>query len=680
MRGRGGRGGRARTGAVVRGFLVLLLAATPVPAAAEVVRVEILRREPVLGGRPFGAAGPYEKLVGRVHFAVDPAHPRSAAITDVALAPRNAGGLVEFSADLYVLRPAGPGGGNGAALVEIANRGGKQLLPFLARAGWADDPTAPEHFGDGFLLEQGFTLVWVGWQFDVPERPGRLALRAPVAVGPGGEAVTGLVRADFVVGEPVPDRPLADGDHRPYPVLDPRDPANVVTVRRSEAGPRDTLPRDAWAFARVRDGRPTPDSTWLWLRDGFRPGAIYEAVWRAANPPVAGLGPAAVRDLVSHLKHAPDAPAPVRTAIAFGISQSGRFLRTFLHDGFNADERGRRVFDGVVAHIAGAGRGGFNHRFAQPSRASTALSALHFANDVFPFADVEVTDPATGARGALLARARADGVVPKLFHTNSSSEYWSRGASLVHTTPDGRHDVPLADSTRLYVFAGGQHVPADFPPPAPGAGTLPPNPNDFRWSLRALLVAMHRWTTTGEEPPPSRHPTVADSTLVPPDRLRFPALPAVRAVPRPYVVHRADFGAAYGRGIVAPPTVGAPYAVLVPQVDADGNELGAIRMPEVAVPLATYTPWNPRRPAAGFPDVTVGLLGGWIPFAATRAERLRTGDPRQSVEERHASRAEWLGRYAEHAAALAREGYLLPQDVVPLLRLAETRWDAVMPP
>ena len=669
--------GRRSALALVAAAAVAL--AAPRPAAAYVTRVEIARREPVLGGRPFGLAGAYEKLVGRVWFAVDPRHPRNAAVTDLALAPRNARGEVEFSADLYILRPADAGRGNGTALVEIANRGGKQLLTFFSNSQGSPDPTTSAHFGDRLLLEHGFTLVWVGWQFDVPEGPDRVALRAPVAVGPGGRPLTGLVRADYVVNAPLPDRPLADGDHRPYPVVDPRDPRNVLTVRDREDGPRRTVPRADWRFARVVDGRVVPDSTWIWLRGGFQPGRVYEVTWIAAKPPVAGLGMAAVRDLVSHLKSSPDAPAPVRTAVGFGISQSGRFLRTFVHDGFNADEGGRRVFDGVMAHIAGAGRGNFNQRFAQPSRASLPLSALHFPNDVFPFTDAATADPLTGARAGLLDRARELGVVPKIIYTNTSSEYWSRGGSLVHTTVDGARDVPLADGTRLYVFAGAQHVAAGFPP-GRGAGTLPENPNQFAWHLRALLLAMQRWVTTGDEPPPSRYPTIADSTLVPPDRLRFPALPAVPGgVPRPYVVHRTDFGPRFAEGIVAPPTVGPAYVQLVPRVDADGNELGALRTPEVAVPLATYTPWNPRRAEIGFPEVTVGLVGGWIPFAATPAARAAARDPRPSVAERYRSRDEYLGRYAEAAAALARDGYLLPEDLVPLLGLAERRWAAVVP-
>lgn len=670
------------SGALRRAAAALLaLGLSAAPAAAHVERIEVVRREPVLDGRAFGGAGAYERIVGRAHFAVDPSLAANAAITDVTLAPRDARGLVTFTADLYILRPVDAARGNGAALVEIANRGGKQLLPFFNRAGWSADPADPEHFGDGFLLRQGFTLVWVGWQFDVPAGAGRLTLQAPIARHADGRRIAGLVRADFVVSERTADRPLADGNHRPYPVLDRRDAANVVTVRDTEAGPRRALPRDAWAFARAVDGRPVPDATHVWLRDGFRPGRIHDVVWRAADPPLAGLGLAAVRDLVSHLRHAPDAPAPVRTAIGFGISQSGRFLRTFVHDGFNADEEGRRVFDGVLAHIAGAGRGGFNHRFAQPSRASTVLSALDFPNDVFPFTDAEQTDLATGARGGLLDRARVHGVVPKIVHTNSSSEYWSRAGSLVHATTDGLADVPLADSTRLYVFAGGQHVPAGFPPPDRHAGTLPQNPNDFNWTMRALVLALHRWTTTGEAPPPSVHPTVAGGTLVAPGALRFPALPAVPRPPAPYVVRRADFGPRAAAGVPdATPVVGAPYALLVPQVDADGNELGALRMPEVAVPLATYTPWNPRRAELGFGHLTVGLTGGWIPFAATRADRERTGDPRPSVAERYAGRADYLARYAAAADALVRDGYLLAADVPALLRLAAERWDAVVPP
>lgn len=656
------------------GCLLALALLAPRPADAHVTRIEITQREAVLGGRAWGLAGPYEKLAGKVYFAVDPGHPRNAAITDLRLAPRNAQGLVEFSADLYILRPRDPSRGNGALLFEAVNRGGKNLLIRLNRAQGAADPTAPEHFGDGFLLEQGFTLVWVGWQFDVPVQPHRMRLEAPVATD-GGRPIAGPVRVDWVVGAPVFDRALADGDHLGYPVRDTASRRNVLTVRSGLEAPRRVVPRAEWSFARHEDGRAVPDAGRVHLRGGFQPGSIYEFVYEATEPRVAGLGMAAVRDLVSHLKFDPASPAPARFAYAFGESQSGRFLRQFLYDGFNADEAGRHVFEGMIPHIAGGGRGGFNVRFAQPSRASMPLSGFALPNDIFPFSDAEQTDPLTGRRDGLLRRVRELGVQPRIFHTNSSSEYYSRAGSLIHTTPDGQRDVPLPDSVRLYVFAGSQHVPGPFPAPVHG-GQMPVNPNDFLWSLRALVVAMHRWVADGVPPPPSRYPTLADGSLVPPERLAVPAVPGLEPPGTPHLAYRVEYGPRFTQGIIdrEPPRVGRAFGVLVPQLDADGNERGGIQLPEVAVPLATYTAWNPRRPELGFRGELAGLVGGFVPFARTRAERERSGDPRPSIEERYAGRDAYLGAYAEATLGLVRDGYLRAEDFPTLLELARQRW------
>lgn len=652
-------------------LLVLLL---PSSALAEVVRIEITEREDVLDGREWGLAGAYEKLVGRVYFAIDPLHPANRAIVDVRLAPRNAQGRVEFSADLYILRPKDPARGNGAVLFEAVNRGGKNLLVRLNRAGGTPNPTLPQHFGDGFLLEQGFTLAWVGWQFDIPEQPYRMRLDAPVATD-AGTPIVGRVRADWVVGGTVFDLSLADGDHHPYPVVDPASDRHVLTVRSSLEGPRTTIPRSEWDFARHEDGRAVPDLRRIRLASGFQPGRIYELVYEATEPRVAGLGFAAVRDLVSHLKYDPATPAPVRYAYAFGESQSGRFLRHFLYEGFNGDESGRRVFDGMIPHIAGGGRGGYNVRFAQPSRPSMPLTGYAFPNDLFPFADAEATDPVTGESDGLLKAARELGVVPRIFHVNSSSEYYSRVGSLVHTSPDGLADLPLPDSVRLYVFAGSQHVPGPFPPPV-HAGRMPINPNDFLWSLRALVVAMHRWVAEDVPPPPSRYPMLADGTLVAPERIALPAVPGLEPPGEPHLAYRVDYGPRFGEGIVdhEPPRVGPPFGVRVPQLDGDGNELGGIRLPEIAVPLATYTAWNPRRHEAGFSDELAGLIGGFVPFPATRAEREATSDPRPSIEERYVSREAYLGAYAEATLEHVREGYLRAEDFPVLLEIALERW------
>ena len=656
-------------------------------ASAELVRIELRERSDVLDGRAWGKAGPYERMAGRAFFEVDPDLPANRIIADIALAPRNARGRVEFSADLYILKPRDPRQGNGTLLVEISNRGNKYLLRQFNFARPSNDPRTAEHFGDGYLLEEGYTLVWVGWQFDVPDQPDLLRLFAPAARGASGP-ITGLVRSEYVPDRPVREFSLGDRTMIAYPAADPDDPQATLTVRDRVEAPRKVIPRSEWRFAREEFGKLVPDPTRVWMRAGFQPGKIYEVVYRAKDPVVAGLGPAAVRDLVSYLKYG-DAPEWallsdqkrfLKRAIGIGTSQSGRFLRTFLYYGFNQDERGRQVFDGIIAHVAGGGRGSFNHRFAQPSRDGHPFMNQFYPTDIYPFADVELEDPETGLREGLLSRASQAGVVPKIFYTNSSYEYYGRAASLTHTTLDAKADVDPPPTTRIYLLAGTQHSPAAFPPGRMGTQN-PVNPNDYRWPMRALLAAMQRWVAEGVEPPPSRYPRIGRGELVPLSGLRFPRLPGVTLPVRIRKAWRLDYGPEFrSAGIIAfePPRIGKEFPVLVPQVDEDGNEVAGIRVPEVAVPLATYTGWNLRAPEIGAPDELYSMAGSWLPFARTRAERQQRGDPRRSIEERYRSRDDYLARVNECARELAREGYLLERDIPRIVEEAARRWDYLM--
>ncbi len=660
----------------------LLLSAVWLHAA--VLRVELEERSDVLEGRSFGSVGPYERIQAKVRFAVDPRLAANQNIRDLEYAPRNEAGLVEFSADLYVLKPRDPAKGNGTLLFEVANRG-RKLMPATFHRVSSLDPREPADFGDGFLLEQGFTLAWLGWQWDVPEEPHLLRLYAPVA-GHGERPLRGLVRSEFIPDQPARTFSLADRTMLAYPAADPNDAAAQLTVRERGDGPRRTIPRGDWMFARERDGRPVPDRAHLYLLKGrLEPGRIYEVIYTAQDPVIVGVGLAAVRDFVSFLKYgAPNSGATLlgdqrrylKRAIGFGSSQSGRFLRTFLYFGFNADEQGRKVFDAVWAHVAGAGRGSFNHRFAQPSRDGHPFLNFFYPTDLFPFTDLEETDPETGVRGGILTRAAAAGVLPKIFYTNGSYEYYGRAASLIHTSPDGKKDAPLAPETRIYFFAGSQHGPAAFPPS--GAGTVHlTNPNDFRWAMRALLVALNRWITDGTQPPVSRYPRLADGTLVEPDVVRFPKIPGVRFPERLHRAWRVDYGPDFEtRGIVTfePPKLGKAFPTLVPQVDADGNETAGVRLPDVAVPLATYAGWNFRAPSLGAPEELYSMAGSFLPFAATKAERLNRGDPRPSVEERYGGRDSYLEQVRAAARELVAEGFLLERDLDAVLQRAGEVW------
>ncbi len=666
----------------MRPLLLLLVSLALLPPASwsRVVRVEVESRRDVLAGKAFGLAGPYETLRGRVFFAVDPSQAANRIITDIDLAPRNAQGEVEFSSEFYLIKPKHTGSGNGTLLYEVSNRGRKGMLGFFNFAEGSLDPQSAAHFGDGFLLTRGYTLLWLGWQWDPPRQENLLHVFPAVAKG-AGAPVRGLVRGDFVVTDRAFDHSLADRDHTAYPVADPAAPENVLTVRDAVEGPRRVIPRSEWRFARQEGGGPVADHGRVYLKSGFEPGKIYEIVYVSEDPPLVGLGSAGVRDLVSLLKYEGSAdlsisPEAVEHTIGFGVSQSGRFLRTFLYYGFNEDEQGRRVFDGVMAHVAGGGRGSFNHRFAQASRDGHPYVNFYYPTDIFPFTDLEQTDASTGMADGILTHHLKPAFWPKIFYTNSAYEYWGRAASLTHTTIDGRRDAELAPDTRIYFFTGGQHGPASFPP-AITIGQQLANPLEYRWPMRALLEAMNRWVADGKAPPPSRYPRLDQKTLVAPEKLNFPQIPGVNFSARAHKAYRADYGSEfYSKGIVTnePPKIGPAFPILVPAVNADGNELAGVQVPELTVPLATYTGWNLFNANHGPTDEISSMVGSFIPFARTKAEREAKKDPRPSIEERYPSRQDYLGRISDAAVALAADGYLLNEDVASLIRQADRRW------
>lgn len=656
-------------------------------AAAHVTRVEILSRTDIQDGRTFGSAGVYEKIVGRVYFAVDPANIHNRQIVDVDKAPRNANGEVEFSADLYLLRPKDTSKGNGAVLFEVSNRGGKGILRIVNGVSSSD---AKAEFGDGFLMRQGYTIAWVGWEFDVAEGSDRLRLFAPVAHEPGGKTIRGLVRSDFTPAQRVDDMPLGHFLLGPtggnsYPVDDPASSKNVLTVRDAPESVRRIIPRSQWSFAHTVEGKLVADPHFIHLSGGFQPGKIYEVVYEAKDPGVVGLGLASVRDFLSYLKYDPQSTAPVHRVYAVGISQSGRFLRHFLYQDFNADEQGRQVIDGVIAHVAGAGRGSFNHRFAQPSRDAQPLSSIFFPTDLFPFTDRPETDSAMGITAGLLDAPNKSHTTPKIFFTNTSYEYWGRSASLIHTSPDGLSDVKPSENVRIYMLSGLQHFSAPFPPQKSNPNSPDSNaqqrynPNLVQWYWRALITDLDQWVKDGSEPPASTYPKIADGTLVPLGKWNFPAIPGVNKPHEASLAYHLDFGPKWKDGIVGlePPVVGKPFAVLVPQSDANGNDLGGVSLPELQVPLASYTGWNLRDPSIAASDLRLSFYGSFIPFAKTKAEREKTGDPRLSIAERYGSREDYMRKFKEAANELIRERFLLPEDLPALMERGSREWDEV---
>src|SRR4051812_348126 len=612
-------------------------------ARAEVTRVDVTKR------MDLGASG-YEKIIGTIHFSVDPRDPRNARVADIEKAPVNAAGRVEFSSDLYILRPKAPRG-NGAALVDVLNRGNKIVLSGFNRGG-SPDPATENDLGDRFLMRFGFTVVWVGWEFDLEDRPTTMKIHMPVAAEHG--PITGVVRATFTANAKTTE--FRVNDLSKYEAIDPSGADSQLTVRPRLLGATgEAIPRNQW---RVTGHTVTLDQ-------GFEPGKTYEISYRAANPPVAGLGFLAVRDTTAWLKHQPDALAPVRFAYGYGSSQSGRFLRGFLYEGFNTDEHDRQVFDGVMAHIAGASRLSLNERWARPTNLGV------YSATAFPFADASLRDPVSGARDGLLDNPRMAGHAPKVFYTNTPVEYWGTGrvAALVHTSPDGTTDLPLPDNVRVYFIAGTQHSPSRFPA-AISNGQQPDNPIDYWWTMRALLLAMHKWVKEGAPPPPSAYPRLQDRTLVPAASIAFPAIPGV-ASPRALTA-----GARVGNPYLPGPSgAGAPLPLLVPAVDEDGNDRAGIRLPEIAVPVGTYTGWNFRKPEIGAPNELVSLLGASMLFPPTRAAREAAQDPRRSIEERYRSEDDYLAKIEQAADALVKAGYLLVDDEPRILQRAGDQYE-----
>jgi hypothetical protein len=632
--------------------IILCLLINTSAAYAEVTRVVIASRATVANGQPFGATGPYEKLTGTIEFALDPSNTRNARIVDLQHAPRGNDGRVHFSSDIYVLRPADPARGNGVLLFEIANRGRKGLLTRFNRAAAINDPTTSADFGDGFLMREGYTLVWIGWEFDLDAPLLRADLpRAALASGPLVDQLSLTITVNqrsaeaFLIDEPGGRPPVR------YPPAVVNNPTDTLTVRDRYWDKPSNIPREQWRFVTAPNGTPA-----LSLEGGFEPGRIYEITYRATGARVTGAGLAAIRDAAAALRYRSDLPVRGRSAYVFGASQSGRFLREFLYQGFNVDERDRRVFDAVWPHIAGASRGPFNERFAATTHGRA------FTPTRFPFTDLEQRDP-IGKRDGLLVAYRPE-QQPKIFYTNTSVEYWGggRAAALTHTTLDGEKDAETPPNVRIYLLAGTQHGEGAFPPVAT-RGQQPNNPTPHANVMRALLRALHRWVADNTRPPDSKHPRLSDRTLAHAAQVRFPTIPSI-----------GDPRRITGPAQVAAGTV-TPLPHLVPQVDADGNELAGIRVAELAVPLATTTGWNFRAESVGNSSAIYSLLGSYIPFAQTRAEREAGQDPRLSIDERYRGREDYLEKIRAAAQELIRGGYLLQEDFENVVARASAHWD-----
>ena len=652
-----------------------------------VTKIEVKSRVPFAQGREFGDVGSYEQLDGAVHFAVDPEHPANETVADLNLAPRNEQGQVTFSSDFRILRPVDPARGNRRLLLDVLNRGKALALRNINSAPEVA-PDAPPNAGNGFLMREGYTVVWCGWQHDVPDAPGLLRINAPEA-RENGEPVSGTIVVTVQPHVPGQVQFLSDRLHRPYASNHLEDWNAVMTVQDHEDGPERVIPRQEWAFARLEGERKVPDTSHVYLESGFVPGKVYQVIYSTTGAPVVGLGHLATRDIAAFLRNGDAADGnpcagEIDRAYAFGVSQSGRFLRQFLYMAVNFDQDGNTVFDGFIPHVAGAKRGEFNQRFGQPSS-----QASRSTNSLFPFSDTDQTDSETGLTDGLLTRLAAKGPLPKIMYVNTSSEYWAGHCALMHVDLEGKRDLELPDAVRVYLLAGTQH----------GLGSLPLTDNDadgyrtqqlvncldYRPLLRAALTNLDKWVTSGELPPASRYPRLDDGTAVTPETAltTIGSIPGVNSPAHLRRFTRLDFGPDPDVPTKIPAEVGRPFPTLVPVVDDNGNELAGITLPYISAPLATYTGWNLRHPDIGGADQVMStggasggtLRGSTIPFPVTVEARSSAGDPRQSVEELYQSRDGYLERVEQDARSLIDEGYLLAEDVPTVLEQAGQLYD-----
>ncbi len=667
--------------------LALLMLATA--ARTEVTAIHYTSSSP-FGATAFGSAGVYEQLDGTVSGEIDPYDPSNQIIQDIERAPRNQRGHVEYGMTFSVLKPVDLGKSNHTLLYDVVNRGNKLIPAFLNVGASAANPA-----GDGFLEKQGFILVWSGWQADALPATGRQTMTlVPVARHKDGSSITGEVRQEYTPSAAVPFEPLA-GNANTVPIETATlDNSTATLTRRVHQGdPKELIPRTQWAFAdcNAKNVFPgTPSTSRVCLQGGFDTNHIYELVYTGKDPKVMGIGFAATRDLVAFLRvstreddddevSSPVNPlsGAVRSTIGFGISQSGRFLRTFLDLGFNRDEKGNRVFDGLDPEIASF-RISLNIRFAQPTRlAGTQHTEKQFPGQESPTTWGASHDRFSHVDGGLFDRCRRSHTCPKVFNTVSSTEYWQAGMSATTVDADGDEDLKIPENVRIYHWAGTQHGGSQPAVAASQNSTCEQfsNLNSYTYNFRALLVRLRDWVVDGKKPPRSRYPTLKRGTLVSADQIKFPKIPGVTFEgifnSRQVLDRGPSFSDRTDSGVMEePPATRFTYRELLPIVNGDGNELDGVRSTQLRVPLGTYSGWNTRKPDFAHPDLC-DLTGQYIPFAVHKADR--QGDPRLSVEQRYGSKAGYMQQVKEAVEEQVEEGLLLPGDAATIISQEQAR-------
>ena len=683
-------------------FALISLLATS-PASARITKIVIDKIEsPTFEGQEFGSVGKYEKLTGRIFGEVDPNAPENVEIVNLDKATKNANGQVSYSADLYILKPVDLSKGNGKVLYGILNRGNKLDLVLMNNAPYnehTNDPTTPADIGNGFLMHQGYTLVWGGWQARgksgaqccVEPKPSVMHAELPI-LSNSNQPIIGPVR-DLFVGQQQSNPPDHQTATLSYPVLNQTSQQVRVDVRAKAKGEPPQPISFCVAGMKVLRCWSFVDEQTIRISPGFDSGQLYEVSYTAKNPIVLGLGFAITRDIVSflryHLSDEQKIANPLRRdeqtvgiekVYALGISQAGRYLQEHLVNGFNQDEQKRIVFDGLLIDIAGAGKTFTNFAFGQPGRTRGAHQDYDFPENWFPFAYGSQVDPLTGKRDGLLRNDSGkvgDGFDPLVMVTNTATEYWRKSASLLHTDAQG-NDVLIPDNVRLYFFASAQHFPL-FPQITTSLGERLPkgvcqqeqNPAFRGPVMRALLVALDEWATKGTLPPETQVPTRQSETLVPEEVSvsSFPTIPGVQ-----HIGHANPTYVLYGTITAKSPE--AQYPTLVPKTNADGNDLSGIVLPDIAVPLGTHTGWAVR---ADVPGVMCGNLGQFIPFAYGKSLRNLARDPRLSLTERYPKRS-YVARIKQAVKDLQTRRLLLPEDAATYIADAEQKVATIFTP
>jgi hypothetical protein len=649
------------------------------------VRLTFNRKFAFADGHSYGDSGPYERWVGTASYALDPNDPTNANIVDLEYAPRNAKGLVEFSADVDLLKPVDLAKGNRRILYDVNNRGNKTALPSFNDAPRLPDPTTLADGGNGYLMRMGYTVVISGWQGDLIPDPTLVVTELPEALKEG-KPIQGTIRQEFIANDQgVLSMPLSG--HRVIRSYEPTDEASAtLTVRELERDERKPVARDEWSFSTVSADptgslKVTPSSTHLYMKNGFKPGYIYELIYQTQGSKVMGLGMVGIRDLLSFLRYddvdTDGTPNPLAGAIdktyTYGQSLSSRTVRQFVYDGYNADPSGRKVFDAVYPHVSGGGRLFMNSRFSQVGRYPRQHEEHQWPSEWYPFAYSAVPDPFTEDLDSVLKRPDTD---PLVMHTHTNTEYWQRHASLGHTDPRSGDDLEFPENVRMYVIASAQHGGAgltegDFTQQLPNLMATGP-------TLRAVLSLMDRWATDGTPPPASRVPRRAENTLAVPEEVlaNYPNIPGFNLPPSPSRLPKYNYGPDFDKGFITehPPTpvAGQEYQVQLPVVDEDGNDIAGVRTPDIQVPVGTHTGWSLRKEGVAKGDF-FSLTGSFVPFARTKKEREATKDPRLSIEERYSSHDNYVNAIADATKKLVTDDLLIQEDADRYIAAAKKR-------